>query len=126
MSEAMEMRCVVSSGDLACGASSTVSSETWGMPFASYRPSLFGMSGTGESARRSWAEPEDSRRLSSERERERSACEVGRGVVSGASSNVSCSQVSSAHVAEARVKISGSEQYLLLCRSCASSLVGAL
>jgi hypothetical protein len=97
ISDTTEGLCVVRSGDFPY-CPSTVSSDVSGTPCSlfsffslSAAPSVLGSSGTGtgDSARREREEPPDSR-LIRDRERERSACEVGRGVMSGASSNVSC------------------------------------
>jgi hypothetical protein len=84
MSDATDILCAVSSGDFPVVASplgvSASSLAALGMP---------GTSGTGESALFSWAaEDEDSRFPSSDREREE--CESGRGVISEASSKLSC------------------------------------
>jgi hypothetical protein len=87
MSDVTDILCAVRSGDFAGAASplavSAVSSAFLGM---------LGTSGTGESALLSCAaEDEESGLLRSDREdRERSECESGRGVISDASSKLSC------------------------------------
>lgn len=84
MSDVTDIRWAVSRGDFADGASSP-----------SFSASCLGNSGTsgvGESVLDSLAvDEEDSRLLMSERERDcdRSECELGRGVISGASSKLS-------------------------------------
>lgn len=88
MSEVTDILWAVSRGDFADGASSP-----------SFSVSCLGISGTsggGESGLESWAvEEEDSRLLMSDRDRDcgRSECELGRGVISGASSKLSCSHI---------------------------------
>lgn len=84
ISDATDILCAVSSGDFPGAASplgvSALLPASLGMP---------GTTGTGESALLSWAvEDDDSRLPSSEREREE--CESGRGVISDASSKLSC------------------------------------
>lgn len=95
MSDVTDILCAVRSGDLDGGASPLVvsgGSVASGVPYglSSCEPSCLGISGTGELVRFSCAvEDDESRLLSRDRDRERSACEVGRGVMSGASSKVS-------------------------------------
>jgi len=87
MSDVTEMRCAVRSGDL--------SAETWSPGFAAAASSFIGRgtagrSGGGELSRLSWEDDVDeSHLLSSERGRDRSDCESGRGVISEASSKSS-------------------------------------
>lgn len=81
MSEVTDIRCAVSRGDFAGGASLGELSVPLG---------TFGTSGAGESARGSCADDvDDSRLLRRERDREPD-CESGRGVISEASSKLSC------------------------------------
>jgi hypothetical protein len=88
ISDVTDIRCAARDGDLAG------SPLVWGAPPSACSPGLApeGISGTGESEGGSLAvESVEIRRLSSERDRDRSDCEVGRGVISVvASSNVSC------------------------------------
>ena len=105
--EVTEIRCEARFGDFGASSSSTVSAcagvtsgfgssaslaGSFSSSFFSSAPSTVGISGTsGTSASAvcsGAAEDDDSRRLSSDRERE---AEVGRGVVSVASSKASCS-----------------------------------
>lgn len=83
MSDVTDIRCAVSSGDFV-GAASVLSLVSLGSP---------GTAGTGESALPPCsAELDDSRLFSNDRDRdcERSECESGRGVISDASSKLSC------------------------------------
>lgn len=84
MSDVTDMRCDVSSGDFAAG----VSSASLPLPLV---VGIAGTSGIGESARESSVlDVELSRLLRSDLERERSDCDSGRGVLSEASSKLSC------------------------------------
>lgn len=95
MSDVTEIRCAVSSGDFPDGASSLVSSRaSESLDGFCASPLAFlgspGTSGAGECALPSWpAEGEESRLLISDRDRDRSECESGRGVISDASSKLS-------------------------------------
>jgi hypothetical protein len=89
-----DMRCAVRSGDFEGDSPldfcvSGVSGVLSGVSFTSCAPSLLGTSGMGETVRMDCVVEDDEVRLLSS-DRERSACEVGRGVMSGASWNVSC------------------------------------
>lgn len=98
MSDVTEILCAVSKGDLAGGASSVDVSVTSIAPLVCSASSLacMGTSGTsdvGEPALESSAVVSvDSRLLRSDRDRdcERSVCNSGRGVISDASSKLSC------------------------------------
>jgi hypothetical protein len=87
MSEVTDILCAVSSGDLA-GASSSLDASALSVACLS----TAGTSGTGESVLLSCAaEDDESGLLRSERDDfEGSACESGRGVISEASSKLSC------------------------------------
>jgi hypothetical protein len=87
MSDVTEILCAVSSGDFEGAASSLEESD-----FVSTSFGMAGTSGTGESALPSWAvEADDVGRLRRERDdRGRSGCASGRGVISDASSKLSC------------------------------------
>jgi hypothetical protein len=91
MSDVTDILCAVSSGDLEGAASSLGASV-----FASTSLGRAGTSGTGESARPSCAvDAEEPGRLRRERDdRGRSAWESGRGVISDASSKLSCRNAS--------------------------------
>ena len=98
ISDVTDILCDVSKGDLAGGASSVVDSVASTSPLVCGASSLawVGTSGTsdaGESAWASWTVVSvDSRLLRSDRDRdcERSECDSGRGVISDASSKLSC------------------------------------
>lgn len=112
MSDVTDMRCAVSSGDFA-GAASGESAGT------------LGTSGAGEFALLSSAVDVEERRLfSSDRERdcERSECESGRGVISEASSKLSCGETESQSAENARKNAPGGS--LRPCLSCGSWWAG--
>jgi hypothetical protein len=104
MSEVTDIRCAVSKGDLAGGTSSTGASVAStsptsaplgcsASPLVSAVATAATASGTGESALGSWTVVSvDARLLMSDRDRdcERSVCDSGRGVISEASSKLSC------------------------------------
>jgi hypothetical protein len=89
MSEVTDILCAVRSGDLV-GVGSPLDVSALSVAFLGTP----GTSGTGESALLSCAaEDEESGRPRSDRDdRERSECESGRGVISDASSKLSCSK----------------------------------
>lgn len=87
MSDVTDMRCAVRSGDLSAAAFSS----DFAVAMASFvGRGTAGTSGGGESSRLSWAdEVDESHLLRSERGRDRSDWESGRGVISVASSKSS-------------------------------------
>lgn len=114
MSEVTDIRCAVRRGDL---------------PGSGLAPlGTSGTSGGGESVLLSWAvDVDDPRLLKSDRDRDRSECESGRGVISVASSKLSYTRnVQSARIPRCRIR-----QYRRtmvdsrrLCRSCARLSAG--
>lgn len=84
MSEVTDIRCAVSSGDLSTAPGPVLDVAALSLESAGRS----GTSGADESAVLS-LDDEDSRLLIRDRDRERSECESGRGVISGASSKLS-------------------------------------
>jgi hypothetical protein len=122
MSDVTDILCAVSSGDFAGAASSPGVSAV-----VSASLGRAGTSGTGESALPSCGvEAEESGLLRRERdERGRSACESGRGVISDASSKLSCRNTPSQRVLVWPWARHGEAEYSRpLCPSCASSPAG--
>jgi hypothetical protein len=109
MSDVTDILCAVSSGDFEGAESSLDKSD-----FGSTSLGRAGTSGTGESALPSWAvEADEEGRLRREREeRGRSGCASGRGVISDASSKLSCRNTPISRCSGASVPLTG--EYSLL------------
>jgi hypothetical protein len=91
MSDVTDILCAVKRGDLVACAASRVASGVSSVSASPVMPAFKGSGATvSRGASRVAVDDVEVRRLSSDRDLERSECEVGRGVMSAASSKVSC------------------------------------